>query len=287
MSFAAFVLSTGRCGTQWLAQTFGEQYADCIKVEHEPLDDDYNPRGALGVDRDALVGAETLPPVVRQHIENIVSGLCRMPYLECGHPCWSSLPRIIDALGESVRIVHLVRHPVPTAMSWVTQRAYQAPVLSQLPEKILLSPFDAGVHFTCYRENWEELSPFEKCLFYWLEVQFFAVRMQSLASFPWLTLKYEDLFSLDGLSRLVGFLDLPPRQGVFHQVNRVVDRFRFVSASSPDHRLVRNHPEVMKMMATFGYDLDELDSVVLSRRYTMAGAGRATGSASPVSDSGR
>ena len=48
MNSATFVLSTGRCGTQWLAEKLASAYGDLLTVTHEPLDNDYRPRLMLG-----------------------------------------------------------------------------------------------------------------------------------------------------------------------------------------------------------------------------------------------
>ena len=41
-NFAFFIISTGRCGTQWLAQQLKQQLP-AARVEHEPLAYDYDP----------------------------------------------------------------------------------------------------------------------------------------------------------------------------------------------------------------------------------------------------
>ena len=37
---ATFFLSTGRCGTQWLAASLAEHYGDMATVDHEPMSAD-------------------------------------------------------------------------------------------------------------------------------------------------------------------------------------------------------------------------------------------------------
>ena len=49
MSFAVFILSTGRCGTQWLAEHLQRAYSDRFQVEHEPMHNAYHPRRMLTV----------------------------------------------------------------------------------------------------------------------------------------------------------------------------------------------------------------------------------------------
>jgi hypothetical protein len=44
MNAATFVLSTGRCGTQWLAKNLTDHYGDLLAVTHEPHQREYLPR---------------------------------------------------------------------------------------------------------------------------------------------------------------------------------------------------------------------------------------------------
>src|SRR5262249_42648763 len=148
-----FVLSTGRCGTQWLARFFRENLGDAATVTHEPILDSWSKH----------------PEDVDVHLRFIDDTLKRHGYIECGYALWKSIPFLIDRFAPDVRIIHLVRHPVPTAWSWLTHRAFCEPLLPHLPEKVLLSPFDEGVQFSQYRERWSSMSPYEKALYYWLE----------------------------------------------------------------------------------------------------------------------
>src|SRR4051812_18486432 len=47
MFTATFFLPTGRCGTQWLSATLAREYGREIRVEHEPLQYEYEPRRML------------------------------------------------------------------------------------------------------------------------------------------------------------------------------------------------------------------------------------------------
>jgi len=44
MNTATFFLSTGRCGTQWIASNLQDLQNDSIVIRHEPLHDRYYPR---------------------------------------------------------------------------------------------------------------------------------------------------------------------------------------------------------------------------------------------------
>lgn len=65
MRHATFVLSTGRCGTQWLAQALGAAMGNRIRVEHEPLHNDYAPRRMLGAGDPAALPPRAAECVLR------------------------------------------------------------------------------------------------------------------------------------------------------------------------------------------------------------------------------
>ncbi len=270
MHHATFVLSTGRCGTQWLAATLAEAYPDRITVAHEPLHARYHSREALRGAGDARPQAQP-PEVVLRHADAIEAGLLTRPYIECGHPCWSTIPWLAERFHGRVRIVHLLRHPVPTSYSWLTHQAYQPPLLPHLAEKVLLSPFDEGVRFGEYRELWPKLTPLEKCLYYWAEVNAFALDLQSRLDLPWLRLRFENLFQAQGLGQLLGFLDLPPSDRMLGRRKDRVDAYQWQVAAPAAGQTLHEHPRVIELAAQFGYALDAVNEAALARRYLIPG----------------
>ena len=278
MGFAAFVLSTGRCGTQWLARMLDHLYGDRIAVTHEPLQDRYYPRTAL-VRRQDPDGRSNLLLNVAEHLIQIERQLESTSYVECGHPCWSTVPDLLARFQGRIRIIHLVRHPVPTSCSWLTHGAYQPPAAPHLRPKVLLAPFDAGVRFPEYQRNWPELSPFEKCVYYWLEVNTLALHLQSQKDLPWLQVRYEDLFAGDGLARVLDFLELPPCEDAFGQRDLHVDQFQSITSTWPDWRKIHEHPQAVMLANRYGYSLDDLDESALKRRYLPPAVGEEAASA--------
>ena len=266
VNFATFILSTGRCGTQWIASSLAAAYADVIEVEHEPLHDRYDARAILA-HNDLSNASDALSPKVREHLDNIESQLATRTYLECGHPCWSTIPHLLDRFRDRVRVIHLVRHPVPTCCSWLTHGAFQPPILPHMPEKTLLSPFDEGIQFKEYQQTWGHLQPFEKCLFYWAEVNALGLRLQKQSDVPWLRLRYEDLFQGNGLQNLLAFLNLPPRTNVLQRKNETVDEFKYLSPVWQDCRIIEKHPAVVAVAQQLGYDINDVDDNALRTRY--------------------
>lgn len=261
MNYATFVISTGRCGTQWLAEVLRSAAGDTAAVAHEPLGDDYPQRAMLAAEHPRNLDAEVAEPLL-DHVASIEQTLITKPYIECGHPLWSSLPYLLERFAGRVRVVHLVRHPVPTAWSWLTQRAYCPPLAPHLPERVLLSPFDDGIRFRAFRERWPSLTPYEKSLFYWAEVNAFALRLQTVAGVPWIRLRIEDLSRGRGLDELLTFVGLDSQP----QPLSPVDKFHFL-ANACDPRLIEQHPEVLEIARSLGYDPIAFDEADLRRRY--------------------
>lgn len=262
---ATFVLSTGRCGTQWLAWHLAQHYGPAARVEHEPLHDGYRPRRLLGlVDLERLAPEESAP--ILRHLAGVEAQLERGPYLEAGHPCWSALPHLAQRFRGRLRIIHLTRHPLPTALSWTTHMAFVPPLLPHLREKVLLSPFDPGVAFPEYQEGWAAMEPFEKCLYYWAELNAFGLRLEQELDVPWLRLSYEELFQGEGLARLHAFLGLAD-SGNQGGTGEQVDIHRHIAPAWPDLALILRHPRVLETAAALGYDATQLDEAAWQARY--------------------
>jgi hypothetical protein len=267
MHSATFVLSTGRCGTQWLASELAAA-GDCARVEHEPLHNNYAPRQMLGSGDPAALDPRRARIVLR-HVEMIERELESRDYIETGHPCWSSIPWLLRRFAGRVRVVHLVRHPVATACSWLSHGAFVPSLLPHLPAKELLTPSDAGVSFVEYREVWNSLSPIEKSLFYWAEVNAFGLRIEQEYPAPWLRTRYEDMFDSqnDALSRLGRFLEFPA--GAIERANRTtrVDQHHFHLAAWPEPERIRSHPRVIAVAETLGYSPQKFAGDQLRARF--------------------
>ena len=254
--FALFVLSTGRCGTQWLAQHLGQACGAFATVTHEPLHEAYHSRQMLGAGDPRRLGPEIAAPILA-HLDSVGRCLQKQPYIECGYPCWSSIPWFAEQLGGRLRILHLTRHPVSTAMSWLTHGVYQAPLAAHLKERVLLSPFDDGVELIEYREQWARMSPFEKCLYWWTELHRFGLAQEQRLGLPWLRLRFEDLISGAAIAPLGNFLGMPVDKALEQARTQVVDQHRFVTLERPPPGVMRRHPRVVEMARALGYEADD------------------------------
>ena len=120
---ATFLITTARSGTQWLATAVRDAYPDLLRVEHEPVGYRYRPAANLR-DRHALDLLLT-NPVVAAHFTTIDETLRQgRSYVELGFPAFALYPLLRDRFADRLRIVQLVRHPVPVAASLVTHQWY-------------------------------------------------------------------------------------------------------------------------------------------------------------------
>ena len=268
MHQALFVISTGRCGTQWLARALQSACGEEAEVTHEPLHSGYLPRKMLAATDPAKLD-QANGDIILGHIARIEETLRSRMYIECGYPLWSTLPYLLERFAGRVRVVHLVRHPVPTAWSWLAQQAYCPPLASHLAMKEPLSPFDEGVHFTSYRDRWSGLTPYEKALFYWLEVNSFASHLEQRADAPWLRICFEELFSVGTLKTLLTFA------GIDASVNLhappPTDDHPYLAGHWSDPALIARHSDVVELATALGYDAMDFDAVKLRRRYLGTG----------------
>lgn len=255
MPTATFFLSTGRCGTQWLTEALQQALGERARVEHEPLHNDYAPRRMLGLSNPSLVGGRGARRMT-DHVATIERTLETHDYIETGHPCWGALPWLIQRYHGRVRVVHLVRHPIPTACSWLSHRAFMPPLLPHIPEKELVTPMDPGVTFPEYRDRWATMSPYEKCLYYWAEVNALGLRLEREAGIPWLRITYEELFNpaAKAWPRLSEFVGAPAAAAQAVDRAQRVDQHRSVLETPPDVSQIAAHPRIVALAEEFGYD---------------------------------
>jgi len=202
---AFFVLSTGRCGTQWLTELLRQQWPQA-RVEHEPLHFQYRPD----------VNSTTSPlqhnaDLIQQHLQQIQQQLTTgLPYIETGFPCWRHLPWFRQQLSGPVKILHLHRDPLATVRSLLKLNAFVAPLFDYIPLKNFYLPDASQDRLQMVQALWPTLQPAEKSLCYWLELQAYALQLQQeWPGSDWLTLSFTQLFSREGLTKIQQFFAVP------------------------------------------------------------------------------
>jgi hypothetical protein len=123
---ATFVLSTGRCGTQWIASALGETFPHLLHVTHEPIDNGYEPRAARA--------AKTVPPVVADHLERIEAILEKQSYLECTLLEFLNLPTVTGNMAPHGEVVDRFRYLSGVWTEW--QAILRHPCALEIAEEL-------------------------------------------------------------------------------------------------------------------------------------------------------
>jgi hypothetical protein len=259
-------LSTGRCGTQWLTESLRELYAGSVEVEHEPLGPLYAPRRYFRRydDPDAVLKV----PAVARHVERIA----RIEhYVETGWPLFPAIPMLARRFPDRLRVVHLTRHPVPTALSHLAHSSYAGSGRDDdFTRLATLAPSDPNVLHSEYAERWSDLTAYEKCLYWWTEVHSYGLELpERLPGIPFVRVKAERMLAgeEETLERLAAHLGLPPDGRLAERTGRLVDRWHHHTDRAGDPLLVRDHAATMDVAARLGYSLGELDLDALHARY--------------------
>lgn len=245
---AYFVLSTGRCGTQWLTETI-QQWDESFVVEHEPLHFGYRPD--LNTVRQPLLhNREMLENHLRQIRQHLHTG---KQYIETGFPCWRHLSWFKQQLGHTVKVIHIHRAPLDTVASLLKLNAFVPPLLPHLPIKNLYLPSDEQDCLHRYRDLWPQLNPAEKNLWYWAEVQAQALHyQQQWSTHDWLTLNFSQLFSAQGKQQLSRFLGCPDT--VCWPAQDKVDQFGLGLVQTPtDFPNLSDINEINQLAKQFAY----------------------------------
>jgi hypothetical protein len=261
----AIFLSAGRCGTQWLAAGLRERYPR-IRVEHEPLGPLYRPRRYFRRYADPAAILEV--PEVRRHVARLAH---TGHYVETGWPVFAALPLFAERFDDRLRVVHLTRHPVPSALSHLAHSSYAGSGRDDAYTRLAtLAPTDPAVFQPEYAQRWNELTPYEKCLFWWTEVSLFGLEFERrYPRIPFLRVKSEDLLAGDRgtLEALLAFLGVPWDERWIGRTERIVDRWHHHTEREVDPLEVRRHPKAVDAARRLGYDAAAIDLAGLEGRY--------------------
>jgi hypothetical protein len=204
---AYFVLSTGRCATQWLTELLRQQWP-LARVEHEPLHFQYRPD----------INSATSPlqhnaELLQQHLQQIQQQLdTGRPYIETGFPCWRHLHWFRQQLTGPVKILHLHREPLSTVRSLLKLNAFVPPLFDYIALKNFYLPDASQDQFKMVQALWPTLQPAEKNLCYWLELQAYALQLQQdWPASDWLSLSFSELVSGSGLAKIEQFFAVPTK----------------------------------------------------------------------------
>ena len=262
-------LSTGRCGTQWLATNLGDIYADAATVVHEPIGPAYRCREFFrAYDRldDMAAVAE-----IAQHLDEVELVLRSRMYVETGWPLFSAIPLFERWFGSRLRVVHLTRHPVPTAISHMAHKTYGgSPRIDGYTQLAALDATCPGVFHPELGAQWHDLTPYEKTLFWWTEVHLYAEELQDrYPDLPLHRVRAEDVLRGDegALRGLCEFMGLPFRPSLAARATRRVDAWHHRTETDYEWRRILDHPATVATARRLGYDFTTVDEHALAARY--------------------
>ena len=205
MTKAMFVMSTGRCSTQFLAHTLESLGTDVV-VEHEPIGPQYRPRLAYRKPGKLFDTLGRFVPIQRKLIEIEDHVAAGRRYVDAGWPTFAWLDYLAGRFGEAFEFVHLVRNPFPTAASILTHGFFSDRKGLRAKTGLIFAT-DRNVLYPQFAESYDGFTPYEKSLYHWLEVNAYILTAHDKPGFRGL-FRFEDLFSGDAaeLERLAGTL---------------------------------------------------------------------------------
>lgn len=269
MSVAFFLMSTGRCSTQFLAQAFAEAAPDCL-VEHEPIRYEYMPRKVFRQKefKKNLGGNVVLQRKLIQ-IEDTLADNIR--YVDVGWPTYAWLPYLSSRFQERFEFSHLVRNPFYCSASMVTQRVHSGGGANYV-RTAMIHADDPKVKYPEFADSFQRFSPFEKCLYHWLELNDFLLEFREHAAFRGIY-RFEDLYSssstaLDDLATVVLGRNVGiPVKEAYDRVHRKLP----VPLKISDHKLI---DAVAELAMKLGYSERELENSfdldVINETYSMS-----------------
>jgi hypothetical protein len=114
------------------------------------------------------------------------------------------------------------------------------------------------------------MSPYEKCLFWWTEVNLFGLEFaRRFPRIPVMRLRSERMLAGDRgtNTRLVEFLELPWDERWLQQARSSIDRWHHRTDKPLDPLQVLRHPRTVETAQTLGYEPEDVDLAQLRARY--------------------
>jgi hypothetical protein len=261
-------LSVGRCGTQWLAATFAELYGESLEVEHEPLGGRYWPRRFFRSYANPEAILEL--PDVAAHVERVAKSEY---YVETGWPVLAALPLLAARFPDRLRVVHLTRHPVPSALSHLSHNTWPGGPPHEMTRLAVLRPTDPNVFQPHYAQQWDGLSSYEKCLFWWTEVQMLGLEFPARRpDIPVVRVQSERLLAGDRteLGKILELMELDWDERWVARSAQLIDRWHHQTDRAFDPYLISRHEPTLRTARRLGYEPMEIDRARLDRRYKLA-----------------
>lgn len=130
-------------------------------------------------------------------------------------------------------------------------------------ENLELTPFDVGAMLDEYQDRWDEMSLFEKDLYYWTEINLRALEIKHrYPRIPFYSLKFENVFkgkkeiSRITLIELLAFMGLHYNDKMLEALDIKQDIHHSETIVKMDWKKIYDHPQTMALANMLGYALD-------------------------------
>lgn len=272
MNPIVLTISTGRCGTTFLEKSFKLNFGSNDNwISHEYLKQNITNVGRYHrcYTSDCWNEMECLPiqDLVRNWIEISKVG----PVVDFGWTMRSLIPYLYEKIGSQLRVLFIHRHPIEVAASFKLIGSYS---IYNSPQWAI-TPWHPRAMYPQYQNAWASMTPFDKCLYLWLEVNSFALEIsRRYPDMHFLEIKSSDLFknnkTLEEVVRFTGF----HQDGLCLQRSTEKNRRDLFSL---ERRPIKDewkhyrqqHPLVIKFAEDLGYNMDEKCIAHLITKYQL------------------
>jgi hypothetical protein len=199
-------------------------------------------------------------PAIRRVVDVWSDQLNTQHVVETGWTAALLAPVLHRVFGDRFRVVVLHRHPVLFAASRAVMGNYSDAYSSDSHEQ---SPFDPVSLHPEYRDRWAAMSPFERCLFWWLEYTDMALEfIHRHVEVPSLLVSADDLFrNAEKRQEVLHFMGLDSSRAIATPPRtNDIQRSRFTVETYPlgdEWRRYVRHPVIVHCAEMLGYDFDE------------------------------
>lgn len=261
-------VSPGRCGTVFLQKLFSKSFGDRGVFLHEHL------------------SAHAAQPALHHRcfdensqlrmlaVDSIHDELCWLlaqtrerPVCEFGHYLIAAVPLLARLIPQSFRVLAVHRHPLQSAASHAIKGHYTI----NKSRTWAITPTHERVAFPNYAQRWEQMTPYEKELFRWLEITSYALELpQRIPGLRFKLVSSQELFNSPvtqgEIMQFCGFAP-PQLQPAAEKANPTTDYNLEMMGIGDEWQRTTTHAEVMQLAESLGYDMSTAQLAQLIKPY--------------------
>jgi len=252
-------VTTGRCGTTFLEKTFKKNFqSDNNWISHEHLKQKITNVGIYHRCYSKSCHQQMLNGEISKLLNTWKAIHSSGPIVDFGWTMRSLIPYFYNEFGGVFRVLHIHRHPIEVAASFKLIGSYSKFNSPQWA----ITPFHPKALFPQFKQRWNEMTAFEKCLYLWLEVNGSALELRDIfPSLPLLEVRSSQMFEQEAvvqdISQFTGFNTLNQPIEASKEKN---ERDLFSLERNPvreEWRQFKKHPELVEFAERLGYCMEE------------------------------